>query len=82
LILYGSDGELVGRIERGLRGSQCPGTDAGILLGEEGRGCDQAEEEDYANCGFVIDGINVADGISGPGWYACNYSGPHLHILS
>jgi hypothetical protein len=61
LVLHGGDGEFVGRIEGGLRGGKRPGTDAGVLLGDDGSGGSEADEDQRTNCGGNIDGINVAD---------------------
>jgi hypothetical protein len=71
LIPHRRDGELVGWIEGRLRGSKRPGADAGVLLGEDGSG-GEAEEDQRANCGIEMDGINVADSKSLESGYMCH----------
>ena len=61
LIANRRDRELVGWLDGGLCGGQRPGTDARILLSEDGDGGSEADEDQCTNWGDEIDGINVAD---------------------
>ena len=61
LIPHRGDGEFVGRIEGRLGGGKRPGADARVLLGDEGSGGGEADEDQRTNCAVEIDGINVAD---------------------
>ena len=72
LIANRRDRELVGWLDGGLCGGQRPGTDARILLSEDGDGGSEADEDQCTNWGDEIDGINVADSNRGQARNCCD----------